>query len=92
MIRCLPFKRVLVLTRTWALQNFGLGFDLLQCSAHPVSSLVSSFRHEHIATVGDFSTRIHMQDLIDEFNLINYIQHMANIECMVVHIHLDKNI
>jgi hypothetical protein len=37
-----------------------------------VSSSVSSFRYERIATVGKIYTRIHMQDLIEGFNLINY--------------------
>jgi hypothetical protein len=37
-----------------------------------VSSFVSSFRHERIATVGKIYTRLHMQDLIDGFHLINY--------------------
>jgi hypothetical protein len=37
-----------------------------------VSISVSSFRHERIATVGKIYTRMQMQDLIDDFNLINY--------------------
>jgi hypothetical protein len=36
-----------------------------------ISSLVS-FQHEHMATVGKIYTRMHMQDLIDDFDLINY--------------------
>jgi hypothetical protein len=37
-----------------------------------VSTFVSSFRHEHITTVRKIYTRMHMQDLIDVFDLINY--------------------
>jgi hypothetical protein len=37
-----------------------------------VSTFVSSFRHERIATIGKIYTRMHMQDLIDGFDLINY--------------------
>jgi hypothetical protein len=32
-----------------------------------VSTFVSSFRHERISTVGKIYTKMHMQDLIDEF-------------------------
>jgi hypothetical protein len=32
-----------------------------------VSTFVSSFRHEHISTVGKINTRMQMQDLIDDF-------------------------
>jgi hypothetical protein len=32
-----------------------------------------------------------MQDLFDDFNLINYDQQMTTIGCMVDHIHRDKN-
>jgi hypothetical protein len=32
-----------------------------------VSSFVSSFRHERISTVGKIYTKMHMQDLIDDF-------------------------
>jgi hypothetical protein len=32
-----------------------------------VSTFISSFRHEHIATVEKFYTRMQMQDLIDDF-------------------------
>jgi hypothetical protein len=56
-----------------------------------VSSSVSSFRHECIATVGKIYTRMQMQDLIDSFDLINYKKHMTTMGCMVDHIHLDKN-
>jgi hypothetical protein len=37
----------------------------------PVSSFVS-FRHERMATVRDFYTRMHMQELIGDLDLINY--------------------
>jgi hypothetical protein len=56
-----------------------------------VSAFVSSFRHEHIATVGKIYLRMQMQDLIDGFDLINYKQHMTIMGCMVDHIHLDKH-
>jgi hypothetical protein len=45
-----------------------------------VSSLVSSFRHEHIATVRKIYTRMHMQDLIGGFDLINYKTTLDNHE------------
>jgi hypothetical protein len=32
-----------------------------------VSTFVSSFRHEHISTVGKIYTRMHVQDLIFDF-------------------------
>jgi hypothetical protein len=56
-----------------------------------VSSSVSSFRHERIATVGKIYTRMQMQDLINNFDLVNYKQHKTTMGCMVDHIHLDKN-
>jgi hypothetical protein len=37
-----------------------------------VSSFVSSFRYERMATVGKIYMRMQMQDLIDGFHLINY--------------------
>jgi hypothetical protein len=37
-----------------------------------VSSFVSYFRHERLATLGKIYTRMHMQDLVDGFDLINY--------------------
>jgi hypothetical protein len=39
-----------------------------------VSTLVSSSRHERISTVGKIYTKMQMQDLFDDFNLINYKQ------------------
>jgi hypothetical protein len=39
-----------------------------------ISSFVSSFRHERISTVGKIYTRMQMQDLFDDFNLINHKQ------------------
>jgi hypothetical protein len=56
-----------------------------------VSTFVSSFRHERIATVGKIYTRMQMQDLKDGFVLNNYKQHMTTIGCIVYHIHLDKH-
>jgi hypothetical protein len=55
-----------------------------------VSTFVSSFRHEHISTVGKIYTKMQMQDLFDDFNLINYNQQKTTMRCMVDHIHLDK--
>jgi hypothetical protein len=55
-----------------------------------MSSFVSSFRHKRIATVGKIYTRMQMHDLIDDFNLISYKQHMTTMGCMVDHIHLDN--
>jgi hypothetical protein len=37
-----------------------------------VSSLISTFRHERIATIGKIYTRMHMRDSISDFKLINY--------------------
>jgi hypothetical protein len=54
------------------------------------SSFVSSFRHERISTVGKIYMRMQMQDLFDDFNLINYNQQKTTMGCMVDHIHLDK--
>jgi hypothetical protein len=54
------------------------------------STSVSSFRHERISTVGKIYTKMQMQDLFDDFNLINYNQQMTTMGCMVDHIHLDK--
>jgi hypothetical protein len=39
-----------------------------------VSTFVSSFRHERISTVGKIYTRMQMQDLFDDFNLIDHKQ------------------
>jgi hypothetical protein len=39
-----------------------------------VSSFVTSFRHDRISTVGKIYTRMRMQDLFDDFNLINHKQ------------------
>jgi hypothetical protein len=37
-----------------------------------VSTFVFSFRHERIPTVGKIYTKMQMQDLFDDFNLIDY--------------------
>jgi hypothetical protein len=37
-----------------------------------VGTFVSSFRHERISTVGKIYTKMQMQDLFDDFNLINH--------------------
>jgi hypothetical protein len=39
-----------------------------------VGTFVSSFRHERISTVGKIYTRMQMQDLFDDFNLIDHKQ------------------
>jgi hypothetical protein len=39
-----------------------------------VGTFVSSFRHERITTVGKIYTRMQMQDLFDDFNLIDHKQ------------------
>jgi hypothetical protein len=39
-----------------------------------VDTFVSSFRHERISTVGKIYTRMQMQDLFDDFNLIYHKQ------------------
>jgi hypothetical protein len=54
------------------------------------STFASSFRHERISTVGKIYTKMQMQDLLNDFNLINYKQQMTTMGCMVDHIHLDK--
>jgi hypothetical protein len=66
----------------WTLVQVLLYSDVVHV---PVSSLVSSFRHECIATVGKIYTRMHMRDLIDGFGLINYKKHMTTMGCMVGH-------
>jgi hypothetical protein len=48
-----------------------------------ISTFVSSFRYERISTVGKIYTRMQIQDLIDDFDLINYKQHMTTMGCMV---------
>jgi hypothetical protein len=55
-----------------------------------ISSFVSSFRHERISTVGEIYTKMQMQDLFDDFNLINYNQQKTTMGVLVGHIHLDK--
>jgi hypothetical protein len=76
------------LNQTWVNDELGLAFigkvgvwlfwTLVQVLLYrdvvhvPVNSFASSFRHERIATVRKIYTRIHMQDLIDDFDLINY--------------------
>jgi hypothetical protein len=62
--------------------NVGLGpfWTLVQVLSYVhvmqlfVSSFVSSFRHERISTVGKIYMRMQMQDLFDDFNLINHKQ------------------
>jgi hypothetical protein len=70
------------LNKTWVNDKLGLAFvskvglwpfwTLVQVLLYsnivhvPVSSFVSSFRHERIATVGKIYTRMHTQDLIDD--------------------------
>jgi hypothetical protein len=39
-----------------------------------VSSFVSFFWHERISTVGKIYTKMQMQDLFDDFNLIKHKQ------------------
>jgi hypothetical protein len=53
----------------WTLVQVLLYSDVVHA---PVSSLVSSFRHVCIATVGKIYIKMHMQDLIDDFDLVNY--------------------
>jgi hypothetical protein len=53
----------------WILVQVLLYSDVVHVS---VISFVSSFRHERIATVGKIYTRMQMQDLIDNFDLISY--------------------
>jgi hypothetical protein len=53
----------------WTLVQVLLYSDVVHV---PVSSFVSSFRHEHIATVRKIYTRMQMQDLLDNFDLNNY--------------------
>jgi hypothetical protein len=52
--------------------EFGPGPKLRPRTELTVSTFVSSFRHERIATVGKIYTRMQMRDLIDDFDLINY--------------------
>jgi hypothetical protein len=39
-----------------------------------VGTFVFSFPHERISTVGKIYTKMQMQDLFDDFNLINHKQ------------------
>jgi hypothetical protein len=63
------------LNKTWVNDS---GLALVQVLLYnnvvhvPVSSLVSSFRRERIATVRKIYTRMRMQDLIVSFKLFNY--------------------
>jgi hypothetical protein len=49
-----------------------------------ISTFVSSFRHERIATVRNIYTRMQMQDLIDNFDLINCKQHMTTMGAWLI--------
>jgi hypothetical protein len=73
----------------WTLVQVLLYHDVVHVS---VSSSVSSFGRECITIVRKIYTMMHMQDLIDSFDLINYKQHMTTMKCMVGHIGLDKHI
>jgi hypothetical protein len=55
----------------WTLVQVSLYNDVVHVS---VSSSVSSVRHTHIATARETYTRMQMQDLFDDFNLINHKQ------------------
>jgi hypothetical protein len=55
----------------WTLVQVLLYNDVVHVS---VSSSVSSFRHTRTATVREIYTRMQMQDLFDDFNLINHKQ------------------
>jgi hypothetical protein len=72
----------------WTLVQVLLYNDVVHVS---VSSSVSSFRHTRTATTREIYTRMQMQDLIDDFNLIIYKQHMTTMKSIVGHIHLNKH-
>jgi hypothetical protein len=53
----------------WTLVQVLLYQDVVHVS---VSSSVSSFRHTRTTIIGKIYTRMQMQDLFDDFNLINH--------------------
>jgi hypothetical protein len=55
----------------WTLVQALLYNDVVHAT---VSSSVSSVRHTRTATVREIYTRMQMQDLFDDFNLINHKQ------------------
>jgi hypothetical protein len=59
----LAFVGKVVLWPFWTLVQVLLYSDVVHVL---VSSFISSFRHERIATVGKIYTRMQMQDLIDD--------------------------
>jgi hypothetical protein len=50
MLRCLPLKQMLVLTRPWALPNFGLGLVVLHDGHLSLERSFVSFRDDLVAT------------------------------------------
>jgi hypothetical protein len=64
MIRGLPSLARLGLGPFWTLVQVLSYIHVLQLF---VSTFVSSFWHERISTVGKIYTKMHMQDLIDDF-------------------------
>jgi hypothetical protein len=65
----LAFVGKVVLGPFWTLVQVLSYIHVLQLT---ISTFVSSVRHVCIDTVGTIYTRLHMQDLIDGFDLINY--------------------
>jgi hypothetical protein len=57
MLRGLPFKQMLVLTRPWALPNFGLGLVVLHDVHLSLKRSFVLFRDDLVATVRKFYTR-----------------------------------
>jgi hypothetical protein len=57
MLRCLPFKQMLVLARPWSLPNFGLGLVVLHDVHLSLEQSFVLFRDDLVATDRKFYTR-----------------------------------
>jgi hypothetical protein len=57
MLRCLPFKQMLVLTRLWALPNFGSGLVVLHDVHLSLEQCFVLFRDDLVATDKKIYTR-----------------------------------
>jgi hypothetical protein len=57
MLRCLPFKQMLVLTRPWALSNFGLGLVVPHDVHLSLEQSFVLFRDDLVATDRKIYTR-----------------------------------
>jgi hypothetical protein len=90
MLRCLPFKQMLVLTRPWALPNFGLGLVVLLDGHLSLERSFVSFRDDLVATDRKIYTRCICIRFICPIQMTFHFRNLEiNVGFIGDHIHLD---